>query len=63
LPDAALEAIDLDEFRVFQVTLSEVEDRTRLRFPAALHKGDTLRVPEVLTDRAPLESLSDIQWD
>ncbi|MEV0185894.1 DNA/RNA non-specific endonuclease [Streptomyces sp. NPDC050625] len=58
-----LEALELDEFRVFQVTLGELEDRTHLRFPAALHKGDTVQVPEALAERAPLESLADIQWD
>ncbi|MFF3877338.1 DNA/RNA non-specific endonuclease [Streptomyces sp. NPDC001978] len=58
-----LEALELDEFRVFQVTLGELEDRTRLRFPAALHKGDTLLVPEAAAARTPLESLNDIQWD
>jgi endonuclease G len=58
-----LEALDLDEFRVFQVTLGELEDRIRLHFPAALHKGDSMIAPESVADRAPLESLSDIQWD
>ncbi|MFI8829922.1 DNA/RNA non-specific endonuclease [Streptomyces afghaniensis] len=57
-----LEALELDEFRVFQVTLGEVEDRTRVRFPAALHKGDTLHVPEAAADRPPLETTSDIDW-
>ncbi|WP_104787954.1 MULTISPECIES: DNA/RNA non-specific endonuclease [Streptomyces] len=57
-----LESLELDEFRVFQVTLGEVEDRTRVRFPAALHKGDTLSVPETAADRSPLRSTSDIQW-
>ncbi|MEU1466282.1 DNA/RNA non-specific endonuclease [Streptomyces sp. NPDC005727] len=58
-----LEVLELDEFRVFQVTLGELEERTHLRFPAALHKGDTLSVPEAAADRAPLDSLADIQWD
>ncbi|MFF8868475.1 DNA/RNA non-specific endonuclease [Streptomyces sp. NPDC015139] len=58
-----LEALELDEFRTFQVTLGELETRTHLRFPAALHKGDTLSVPEAAADRAPLDSLADIQWD
>ncbi|MGW5974136.1 DNA/RNA non-specific endonuclease [Streptomyces sp. NPDC055186] len=58
-----LETLELDEFRVFQVTLGELENRTRLSFPAVLHKGDTLQVPEAVADRAPLETLSDIQWD
>ncbi|MGW0828658.1 DNA/RNA non-specific endonuclease [Streptomyces sp. NPDC002845] len=57
-----LEALELDEFRVFQVTLTEIEDRTRIRFPGTLHKADTLPVPETAAERAPLENLSDIQW-
>ncbi|WP_437064617.1 DNA/RNA non-specific endonuclease [Streptomyces sp. enrichment culture] len=57
-----LEALELDEFRVFQVNLSEIEERCRLRFPAALRKADTLAVPEALEERAPLDSLADIQW-
>ncbi|MET7718412.1 DNA/RNA non-specific endonuclease [Streptomyces sp. NPDC005407] len=57
-----IEALELDEFRVFQVALSEVENRGRFRFPAALRKTDTLTVPEALADRRPLQSLSDIRW-
>ncbi|MCY9784362.1 DNA/RNA non-specific endonuclease [Nocardiopsis sp. EMB25] len=57
-----LEALELDEFRVFQVTLSEVEERCRLRFPDPLHEAETLAVPEALAQRAPLESLSEIRW-
>ncbi|GEC03630.1 hypothetical protein SSP24_12850 [Streptomyces spinoverrucosus] len=58
-----LEALELDEFRVFQVTLGELEERTHLSFSATLHKGDTLHVPEATADREPLGSLADIQWD
>ncbi|MER6958198.1 DNA/RNA non-specific endonuclease [Streptomyces sp. NPDC000618] len=58
-----LEALDLDEFRLFQVTLAELEQPTQLLLPAALHKGDPLAVPEAVTDRTPLDSLTDIQWD
>ncbi|MFJ6784403.1 DNA/RNA non-specific endonuclease [Streptomyces yangpuensis] len=57
-----LEALELDEFRVFQVALSEVESRGRFRFPAALRNADTLTVPESLAARAPLENLADIDW-
>ncbi|MFD9100289.1 DNA/RNA non-specific endonuclease [Streptomyces virginiae] len=57
-----LEALELDEFRVFRVALSEVESRGRFRFPAVLRNADTLTVPESLTDRAPLENLADIDW-
>ncbi|MEU9448753.1 DNA/RNA non-specific endonuclease [Streptomyces sp. NPDC048277] len=58
-----LEALDLDEFRVFQVTLDEIEERAHIRFPTALHKGDHLLVPESVAARAPLQDLADIHWD
>ncbi|WP_406123699.1 DNA/RNA non-specific endonuclease [Streptomyces canus] len=58
-----LEALDLDEFRVFQVTLDEIEERAHIRFPTALHKGDHLLVPESVAERTPLNNLSDIHWD
>ncbi|MCX4856621.1 DNA/RNA non-specific endonuclease [Streptomyces canus] len=58
-----LEALDLDEFRVFQVTLDEIEERANIRFPTALHKGDHLLVPESVAERRPLNNLSDIHWD
>ncbi|MCS7475998.1 DNA/RNA non-specific endonuclease [Umezawaea endophytica] len=58
-----LEALDLDEFRVFQVTLAELERRTGLEFDRALH-GAQVTAPEVLeaADRAPLSSTEDIRW-
>jgi DNA/RNA endonuclease G (NUC1) len=58
-----LEALELDEFRVYQVTLGEIEDRAHIHFPVALRKADKLLVPEAAADRKPLENLSDIQWD
>ncbi|MGW0703741.1 DNA/RNA non-specific endonuclease, partial [Streptomyces sp. NPDC002867] len=57
-----LEALELDEFRVFQVNLNEIEERGHLRFPAPLRKADTLVVPETLAEREPLDNLADIQW-
>lgn len=57
-----LEALELDEFRVFQVTLNEIEDQAHLRFPVALRRADTLAVPESLRELKPLSSLADIQW-
>ncbi|MFD4502675.1 DNA/RNA non-specific endonuclease [Streptomyces sp. NPDC058457] len=57
-----LEVLDLDEFRVFQVTLDELEQRTHIRFPATLHKGDHLLVPESVAERMPLDTLADIHW-
>ncbi|MEV0182884.1 hypothetical protein AB0I54_26810 [Streptomyces sp. NPDC050625] len=58
-----LEALDLDEFRAFQVTLDKIEERAHIRFPTALHKGDHLLVPESVAERAPLKDLTDIHWD
>jgi endonuclease G, mitochondrial len=58
-----LEALDLDEFRVFQVTIAELEQRTGLRFPAALHDAETT-TPEVLeaAEREPLAGTESIRW-
>lgn len=57
-----LESLDLDEFRVFQVTLDEIEERAHIRFPSSLHKADKLVVTEAVAERTPLESLADISW-
>ncbi|MEV7520518.1 DNA/RNA non-specific endonuclease [Streptomyces sp. NPDC091371] len=59
---AVAESLELDEFRVFQVKLGEVQKRARIRFPAVMADADTLVVPESLDDRTPLESLADIDW-
>ncbi|GAB2488673.1 DNA/RNA non-specific endonuclease [Nocardiopsis aegyptia] len=57
-----IEALELEEFHVFQVMLGEIEERTRLRFPAGLRGAETLVVSEALGERVPLGSLSEIQW-
>jgi endonuclease G, mitochondrial len=57
-----LEALELDEFRVFQTSLAELEARTSLTFPDVLRDADTLAVPEALDRRAPLEGTDDIRW-
>ena len=57
-----LEALELDEFRVFQTSLPELEQRTGLQFPGVLRDADTLTVPEALERRAPLEGIGDIRW-
>lgn len=56
------EALDLDEFRAFQVTPAELESRTGLRFADALRASDAFEPAVVDGDRAPLSGLSDIQW-
>ncbi|MEJ7900596.1 MAG: DNA/RNA non-specific endonuclease, partial [Thermomicrobiales bacterium] len=62
-----LEALDVSEFRVYQVALSEIEARCDLRFPWTLKSADAFaeRVdsrPEALATRAPLSSQADIAW-
>lgn len=57
-----VEALELDEFRVFQVAVTEIEERTSLQFADTLRQADTLVVPESVGDRRPLEDPSDIQW-
>ena len=57
-----LEALDLTEFRVFQISLAELAARTSLAFPDVLRDADTLTVPEALDRRAPLRDTDDIQW-
>ncbi|MBL8187328.1 MAG: DNA/RNA non-specific endonuclease [Acidobacteria bacterium] len=61
-----LEVLDLNQFRVFQVALSEVESRCGFKFPANLKAGDTFaerieRMAET-AERPALESLADIKW-
>jgi endonuclease G len=57
-----LEALELDEFRVFQISVPELQARTGLRFPDVLRDADTLAVPEALDRRAPIEGIDDIRW-
>lgn len=62
-----LEVFNLDEFKVYQVALSEIEERCGLGFPAALKAADSVgerlsRRPEALSQRRPLGSLEDIDW-
>ncbi|WP_330231205.1 DNA/RNA non-specific endonuclease [Nocardia sp. NBC_00508] len=55
-----LEALDLDEFRVFQVPLTEIEQRALVRFPQALRDADLHVAPEELS--GPLNAVSEIRW-
>lgn len=62
-----LEALELDEFKVFQVGLSEIEDKSGVKFTSNLKSGDSMaerlsRKHEALSKRKPLESLQDIDW-
>ncbi|NAZ17339.1 DNA/RNA non-specific endonuclease [Glutamicibacter soli] len=51
----------LDEFRVYQISVAELEERTGLDFPAAVHQADDLVLAKA-EHRAPLDSVSGIRW-
>jgi endonuclease G len=55
---------DLDEFRVYQVTLGELEQRTDLGFAEVLHAADlpAAAIVRVAGERRPLESVAQIRW-
>jgi endonuclease G, mitochondrial len=57
-----LAVLHLDEFRVFQVALPELEARTGLRFPDVLRAADTIPMPQLAGAREPLGSVADIRW-
>jgi endonuclease G, mitochondrial len=62
-----LEALELDEFRVFEVTLAEIEQRCQFKFSNALKAQDGFeallaRKPEGVEERQPLESVDAIRW-
>lgn len=62
-----LELLDLNQFKVFQVTLTEVEERCGFTFPNNLRSADGFAEhldsrPEAITGRGPLGSLADVKW-
>ncbi|MBS3921662.1 MAG: DNA/RNA non-specific endonuclease [Nitrosarchaeum sp.] len=61
-----LEVLELDEFKVYQVALSEIEQRCGLSFSKTLKEADSLGEPsqthESLSKRKAVESLQDIDW-
>lgn len=62
-----LELLELNQFKVFQVTLTEVEQRGGFKFPARLKSADGFAdhlesQPEGVAERAHLQSLDDIKW-
>lgn len=54
----------LDEFRVYQINLAELEERTRLHFPDALHAAEPVeeRTLRGVVERKPLTGTADIRW-
>jgi endonuclease G len=57
-----LEILELDEFRAFQVSIAELEERTHLRFPDPLRAANGTTGPEALAERQPLSTTADISW-
>ena len=62
-----LRAFELDAFKVYQLALTEVEERCGLIFPDALKGADSVgrrlkSLREVVSERKPLASLKDIDW-
>lgn len=55
---------DLDEFRVYQIALPDLEQRTQLHFDQLLHDADlpSTATQRGLAARVPLESPADITW-
>lgn len=56
------ESLDFDEFRAFQVSTAELEDRTGLRFPGPLRASGAETRHGPGTGRAPLGGPADIRW-
>ncbi|WP_458778699.1 DNA/RNA non-specific endonuclease [Arthrobacter sp. D3-16] len=56
------EAIDFDEFRVFEISTAELGLRTGLRFDEDLASANAFTALTDAADREPLNSLGDIQW-
>jgi endonuclease G, mitochondrial len=52
----------LDDFRVFQISLPELEARTGVRFPAALRASDIRAELADVDRRSPLQDTDDIRW-
>ena len=52
----------LDEFRVYQITLAELEERTQLRFPTVLDVAGAMPAMRTFDERQPLAAVRDIAW-
>jgi endonuclease G len=52
----------LDEFRVYQITIAELEARTQLHFPQEVHQAGALPAGWAMSERRPLGTAGDISW-
>ena len=57
-----LEVLDLDEFRVYEVSLTEIEQLCHFKFDESLHAAAIDAALEELEERLPLEQIADINW-
>lgn len=62
-----LELLDLSEFKVFEITLAELEQRCGFTFQANLKASDEfaerlLLQPQALAERKPIGKLEEIRW-
>ena len=62
-----LEILDLDQFKIYQVALAEIESRCGIIFPDNLKAADSvgerlIRQRAVLDKRKPVETFADIDW-
>lgn len=53
----------LYEFRIYRVALSELEERTRLHYPAELHSAEEpIATVREMGERQPLADPSEVWW-
>lgn len=52
----------LDEFRVYQITMDELEQRTQLHFPEAVKEAGQLTAVRGIAESKPLAALAEIEW-
>lgn len=62
-----LEVLGLDQFKVYQVGLTEIEERGGINFSEVLKAADSVgerlsHRPMLLSEREPLKTLGDIDW-
>lgn len=57
-----LEVLELDEFRVYEAPLTEIEERCDFTFDDTLHDSEMPEQLERLSKRKPLDTLEEIMW-
>ncbi len=61
---SGLEAFELEPFKVFEVSLEEIETRCHFKFPDKLRQADHFpqAIAEAVAERKPIESVEEIVW-